>query len=424
MFEHSILFIRVHVTKYSSLKPWQLENQYNGSGTCFCVLIDGSRYFVTNSHVINGARHIEIKRYNDAEFVPATLLLDNPYVDLALLKCDIDAEPLVVDYNIPNIKEDVFLYGFPLGYENISVTKGVVNRIIMQTLLDTAVVAIQVDAASYFGNSGGPLVHKNKVVGILNYGVMASGLNFCIPSYFLRYMHTLYTEKKSVGLIDKQFRIQHMNHILARRLKFKEKGVFVTEIDKGCGTIKVGDILRSIDGVPVDNDGTVLLSSFICVPRELDFPVSIDHYVGVFTSNKSIRCSVWRNGKTVDAIIKVQYKQPNVKTDNTRFVAVERTTVFVPMSIAGIIEMRKKGLNMGLVNAGFLPNSENIILVELMEQKNISYVRTPLIVKAVNGKEPESFDDFIALMKQPELDITFHKWHEHLYIDTPHIMYN
>jgi len=424
MFEQSVLYVRTHIAEYSSIKPWQLENQHYATGSCFCTIIEGSKYFVTNSHVIKGARRIDIKKYNSAEYVTATLLHDNPYVDLALLKCDIDAEPLIIDYKIPNAKEDVFLYGFPIGIENLSITKGTVNRIIMQTLLTTAVVAIQIDAASYFGNSGGPLIYKNKVVGVLNYTVMASGLNFCIPAYFLKYVHKLYIKKRPAGLTDKQFRFQDMNPILAKRLKYTDKGVFITETDKDCGTIKVGDVLKSINSVPIDNDGTVLLSSFMDVPKSLDFPVFINHYVGIFTSDKTIRCSVWRSGKTMDATIKVKYRQPDLETTNNRFVVAERTAVFVPLSIAGAMEMRKKGMNMTLVNAVYRPNVLNIVLAEAMELKNISHIRTPVIVDTVNGKEFATFDEFIELMKQPELDITFQKWHEHLYIDTPHLLYN
>ena len=423
MFEQSIFFIKVHILEYSSLRPWQLEKQFYASGSGFCISIEGAKYFVTNSHVINNAHSISIKKHNDSEFVFAKVLYDNPHIDLAFLSCDIDAKPLVIDYKIPNSREEVYLYGFPDGVQNVSVSKGIINRIIMQELLMTNVVAIQIDNASYFGNSGGPLMYKDKVVGILNYGITPGGsINFCIPSYFLKYMHQIYTNNKDPGISSIAFKYQHLNPLYSKKHKYDGRGVIITKVLSPHSTIKPGDILTTFNGVMIDSDGTVMLSSFLDIPKPLDFPVTVKHYAGIYTDNTPIKCTVWRDGKIIDAITEIEYTSLGVEPKNNRFVRADENTLFVPLSFKGAEEMRSKGYNMSLIYMGYYPNKLNIVLVESVETPNITEVRTPAIVKAVNGKKPKTFEDFIKLMKARELNITFRKWHEHLYMEKPKLI--
>lgn len=54
------------------------------------------------------------------------------------------------------------------GGDNISITKGVVNRVEVRPYnhSKTKLMTTQIDAAINHGNSGGPVVMENKIVGV------------------------------------------------------------------------------------------------------------------------------------------------------------------------------------------------------------------------------------------------------------------
>ena len=422
MYEDSVFFVKASVIIYSSIKPWQIETQVYYTGTAFSVSIEKNIYFVTNSHVIKECNTVEIKKYNDASFVKAKVLINNPYLDLALLQCDISSIPLPISYDIPPPGEDVIICGFPLSIKSMSISKGVINRLTMKNITIANLISIQVDNLVMGGNSGGPLLHNKKVIGILNSGY-EGGFAFCIPSLFLAHIYAMYKYNIEVCIADVSFKYQHLNNIYATKLKYKGKGVIITRTtDKS--NLKIGDILQSIDDINIDIDGSILLSSFIKINKELDFAVTLRHYVGMFTSDKELKCKVWRDGKIIIVHDQVTYKMPTLNNFNDRYVVLEDTTIFVPLSIDGFIELKKKHYDLKYVKLGYQPGELNIILVDSLTKDNISIIRTPCIVDTVNGVTPTTFDKFIKLMKNPELDITFKKYDDHLYISGAKIKYN
>lgn len=62
------------------------------------------------------------------------------------------------------------------GGDNISITKGVVSRVEVTEYFhsQTKLMTIQIDAAINAGNSGGPVVMENKVVGVAFQGLASS----------------------------------------------------------------------------------------------------------------------------------------------------------------------------------------------------------------------------------------------------------
>ena len=63
--------------------------------------------------------------------------------------------------DIPKLDDNVTCIGFPVGGENISVTRGVVSRI---DVTADCLMRIQIDAAINPGNSGGPVLGANGLV--------------------------------------------------------------------------------------------------------------------------------------------------------------------------------------------------------------------------------------------------------------------
>ena len=160
-------------------------------GSGFIVHADG--YVITNNHVIDRAREIQVE-LADGRKMPAELLSADAEADLAVLKIASD-KPLHVlemgDSSDLMIGEPVIAVGNPLGYSH-SVSTGIVsavhrdlkNRGDKTTLSDL----IQTDAAINPGNSGGPLLNAyGQVIGI-NTAIRsdAQNIGFSIPIDRLR----------------------------------------------------------------------------------------------------------------------------------------------------------------------------------------------------------------------------------------------
>ena len=138
----------------------------NGSGSGF--IIDSSGLVVTNEHVVEGERNVNVwltsgRRYS------AVVLQRDATSDLALLEITAGEsfEPIAVEnpYAV-RIGDEVLALGFPLGDtngNNLSVTRGIISS--TQTL--NGVALLQTDAALNPGNSGGPLVNfEGEVIGV------------------------------------------------------------------------------------------------------------------------------------------------------------------------------------------------------------------------------------------------------------------
>ncbi|CAJ1407280.1 unnamed protein product [Effrenium voratum] len=124
------------------------------------------RWLVTNAHVVHRAVSVLVRpttgppvKYN------ARVVAVGLPCDLAVLEVEESfwkgKESLKLSRDIPKLDDNVTCIGFPLGGENISVTRGVVSRIDVN--LD-GLLRIQIDAAINPGNSGGPVLGAHGLV--------------------------------------------------------------------------------------------------------------------------------------------------------------------------------------------------------------------------------------------------------------------
>lgn len=151
-----------------------------GSGSGFFVSQDG--YLITNRHVVGNARFVKVKLITGRELVGEVIRSDKPR-DVALVKTEpIAVQPIAFRNGEPNIGEEVYALGSPLGDKfNTSLTRGILSG--YRTMDDQRY--LQSDVAILPGNSGGPLLDaQGAAVGITVAGLGAKGLagmNFFIP---------------------------------------------------------------------------------------------------------------------------------------------------------------------------------------------------------------------------------------------------
>ena len=170
--------------------PWTKLSPTDISGTGF--VISGNR-ILTNAHVVEMASQIFVQPPNSADKIRARVIGIAQGIDLAVieLRKESDREefhakhpPLTFSESLPKIGSTVQAIGFPMGGEQISLTEGVVSRIeFIGYAQDTAGLRVQVDAALNHGNSGGPVVQDNEVVGVVFSGVeSADNIGYLIPA--------------------------------------------------------------------------------------------------------------------------------------------------------------------------------------------------------------------------------------------------
>lgn len=171
------------------------EEAGTGSGIIY-KKEDGKAYIVTNQHVVDGARNVEIVLGNE-ERIPATVLGGDALMDLAVLEVDGELIDTVATFGTSDklaVGETVLAIGNPLGLEFANtVTKGIVSGLNRSVPVDTngdgqpdwITEVLQTDAAINPGNSGGALVNTNgEVIGINSMKIAqgaVEGIGFAIP---------------------------------------------------------------------------------------------------------------------------------------------------------------------------------------------------------------------------------------------------
>jgi serine protease Do len=178
--------VNIHGEKFVSNSGDETEDRrVNGMGTG--VVIDTRGYAVTNFHVVDGVREIEVTLAS-GRTVAAHLISHDRRTDLAVIKIDtVDPLPVIELGTSDDLLagETVLALGNAFGYEH-TVTRGIISA--LHRNVDVSPTQryedlIQTDASINPGNSGGPLLNINgEMIGI-NVAVRAGaqGIGFAIP---------------------------------------------------------------------------------------------------------------------------------------------------------------------------------------------------------------------------------------------------
>lgn len=262
----SILQVFVTSTYPNHNEPWQSYGQFRKSGSG--VIIAGNR-ILTNAHVVQDASFIEVKKANDTRKYIANLEVIAHDVDLALLtvadrKFYDGVTPLEIGV-LPNLRDKVAVYGFPQGGTTLSVTEGIVSRIeVTDTAQDnTPVLAIQIDAAVNYGNSGGPVLLAGKVAGIAFQSLSGGqNINYVLsPPAIDRFLADI-ADGTYDGVPDIEADVQIVENEDMKRfygLLEGQGGILLRSIKSPrlAGILQEGDVITAIDGYVVDNEGYI-----------------------------------------------------------------------------------------------------------------------------------------------------------------------
>lgn len=241
-----------------------------GEGSGSGVIISNDGYIVTNNHVIEDAKEVEVT-LNDNRKYSAKIVGADPSTDIAVLKIQangLSALPLG-NSDAVNVGEWVLAVGNPFNLTS-TVTAGIVSakarniNIISAKEGSNAPIEsfIQTDAAVNPGNSGGALVNtKGELIGI-NTAIASrtgsySGYSFAVPINLVKkVMHDLI----DYGVVQRGYlgvRIADITQELKEQKKLPNlKGVYVAGVvDNGSASkagIKEGDVILKVGSKEVN----------------------------------------------------------------------------------------------------------------------------------------------------------------------------
>ncbi len=392
--------------------PWNPGNISRGIGAGF--IITGPR-IVTNAHVISNARFITVERENDPKKYTAEVKFVAHDCDLAVL--DVvepgfftGLKPLEIG-GIPQLESSVSVYGYPIGGERLSVTRGVVSRIDFQIYTHSQVdshLACQIDAAINPGNSGGPVMQAGKVVGVAFQGYsgdVAQNVGYMIATpvlqHFLQDINDGHYDKY-VDLAITPFRLQNPAQREALGLKDDNTGVMVGQVvpDGSCaGVLKVGDVILALDDRRVASDGFIEIEG-----ERVEMAEVVERkFVG-----DSLKMHILRDKREQDVTVKLKPAWPYLIQANAydvrpRFVLFSGL-LFQPLSrdfleAYGIEDLRVRYFYDSFVDRDiFLNHPEVVILSQVLPDPINTFVEAyrNAIVSEVNGHPIKRLDDLAA----------------------------
>lgn len=134
-----------------------------------------SNIVMTNWHVVERSPIVQLRLYDKRETFGQVIAKD-VRLDLALVKVQERGRPLEFFQGKDILPGDkVEAIGHPIGH-TFTITRGIVSAIRkVRRGMGEPVLFIQTDASTTHGNSGGPLLKGNKVVGVVDWGEMTDG---------------------------------------------------------------------------------------------------------------------------------------------------------------------------------------------------------------------------------------------------------
>ena len=274
-----------------------------GEGSGFFISADG--YAVTNNHVVDHAKTVQIKTDDGATY-KAKVVGTDPKTDLALIKVAADKTFPHVQFaeHEPRVGDWVVAVGNPFGLGG-TVTAGIVSARGRDIGAGPYDDYIQIDAPINKGNSGGPAFNVNgNVIGV-NTAIFSPsggsvGIGFDIPAQTAK---LIVAQLKEHGYVNRAWlgvQIQPVTSGIADSLGLKKaEGALVDQPQPDSPAVKAGiqagDVITAVNDKPVKGS------------RELA------QIIGMMAPGTKVKLTLLHKGevKTIDLTLG---KMPNERT--------------------------------------------------------------------------------------------------------------
>lgn len=257
-----------------SVRPdgfFRLAIPEEGAGSGAVISTEG--HILTNYHVIEGAKRIQVTLYNGESFAAKPVGTD-PVNDIAVIRIEAPEEDLypveLGDSDTSRVGMRVFALGNPFGLER-TMSTGIIsslNRTLEIRANWVIKSIIQIDASINPGNSGGPLLDSHgRMIGIntaiasAGHVAQSAGIGFVIPINLVKrvvpeLIQHGHVVRGDIGIthvevVEKGLRIAKLESEGAAELaglrgpKISKRGVFVVQ-DFGAA-----DVIIAVDGEKV-----------------------------------------------------------------------------------------------------------------------------------------------------------------------------
>jgi S1-C subfamily serine protease len=413
--KNAVVKIYTVSNEYNYYEPWQKSGSSGSSGSG-CI-ISGKR-ILTNAHVVANETFIQVRKAGEAKKYTAEVEAVAHECDLAILKVSDDSffsgvKPIDIG-SLVNIQDKVAVYGFPEGGDKLSITEGVVSRVEHHkyTHSRAKLLTSQIDAAINPGNSGGPVIKGDKLIGVAfqaRSGEDTENIGYMVPTPIVKHFLTDIKDGQYDGIPGLGISWQDMENPHIRRnynMTAKQTGVLINDIypdSPAEGVLKPGDIILSVDGKAVENDGTI---EFRQRERTLFYYLIQNKYI-----NETIEIVVLRKGKLITCNIKlskpmsrirlVQYEQYDVAP--TYFIL--GGLVFQPLTVNYLKiwgddwydDAKKSLLNYYFYGKPTEDKREIVILTKVLaDEINVGYHDiNNRIISRINGKKISNMKDLV-----------------------------
>ena len=268
----------------------------SGGGTGSGIILSQDGYIVTNYHVVQNAKKIEVCFYNSSKNEYARLIGYSERDDIAVIKVDVEnlTPATFADSSSCQVGDTVYAVGAPEGSEfGWSITSGIISDPIREVkiykndyTLEKKMYLLQTDASVNPGNSGGPLINaRAEVVGIVTLKRSdAAGIGFALPSSASLEIIEAIIETGSadgitskitkgrplIGIVGTEFKadtwyqeldegIMEVSAAYAKThadtcIKLSVSGVYVVSLNPeldACNHLIVGDVITHVNGTKV-----------------------------------------------------------------------------------------------------------------------------------------------------------------------------
>jgi S1-C subfamily serine protease len=295
--------------------PWQARTPSNSTGSAVVI---GPGLLLTGAHVVANATFLQVQKPSHPDKAIARVKAVSHDCDLALLEvvepADFlaDIEPAAVG-EMPRLRDEVAVVGYPVGGEEISITEGVVSRIEVQRYSHSQrhLLAVTVDAAINAGNSGGPVFGDGKVVGIAFQKLTGvDNIGEMVPPPVIQAFLEGVAKGKRPEIPALGITTQNLENPLLRKqlgLGGQEHGVVVLHVDhagSADGVLEPRDVITKIDGLQIANNGTVQYMG----RYRTRYDVVLGHrYIG-----DKIKLDIRRDGRAKQVEVELKRWQPLV----------------------------------------------------------------------------------------------------------------